>query len=76
MKKDPYIKEKLKAATEQFPNENLDDYFEPGVDDKYVKDPAKFMKELRNLAVKNKLFIKDKRSSLEILREMRYGGKW
>jgi hypothetical protein len=47
---------------EQLPGENFDDSFDPGVDDQYLQDPVALMK--------------DKRSSLEILREIRYGGKW
>jgi hypothetical protein len=53
---------RLKAAMEQLPGENFDDSFDPGVDDQYLQDPVALMK--------------DKRSSLEILREIRYGGKW
>ena len=35
-----------------------------------------FIESLRKLAIENKVHCKDKRSSLKILREIRYGGKY
>lgn len=71
MKKDPDLKEKLRAAMEQFPDEYTADFFGPEDDVKYTKSPNKFMKELKKFASKNKL--KGGKSSLEILREIRSG---
>jgi len=72
--------DKLKIGTK---NGCMSSFIADAVEEKLLKQESKkmentedFMESLNQFAIENTKYIKDKRSSLEILREIRYGGKY
>lgn len=72
--------EKLKVGTQKG---NMSGFIADAVEEKFSRQKdeleetvEEFMKSLEQFAIENTKHIKDKRSSLEILREIRYGGKY